>query len=104
MIKAFEPSFNMRSLLDLDSFKGDFARKFLSCFDAITGIKTSDMDCRCAYLSDTLERDAVAATLKLIHRPEVFLMRKRVGQMRISSAVIAQILELDKLCLRRPCP
>jgi hypothetical protein len=100
MSKSFEPSFNRGRLLDPDSFKGDFARKFLSCFDKITGIETSDIDCRCACSSDALERDAVAARLKVIHRPGVFLMCERAGQMKISFAVIARMLELEKLCSR----
>lgn len=104
MIKSFEPFFDMGRLLDLSSFKGDFARKFLSCFDEITCIEASDIDCRCAYSSDILERDAVAARLKVIHRPEVLLMCERVGQMKISFAVITQMLALEKLCLRWTCP
>lgn len=100
MIKSFELFFNKGSLFDSDSFKGDSARNFLSYFDEITRIETSDIDCRCAYSSYALERDAVAARLKVINRPGVFLMSERVGQMKISFAVIAQLLELEQLCLR----
>ncbi|WP_442496800.1 hypothetical protein [Methylobacter sp. sgz302048] len=100
MIKSFEGFFNMGRLLDSASFKDDFTRKLLSYFDEITCIKTSDIDCRCAYSSDTLERAAIAARLKVIHRLGFFLMCERVGQTRISFAAIVQMLELEKRCLR----
>jgi hypothetical protein len=72
MIKSFEGFFNMGRLLDSASFKDDFTRKLLSYFDEITCIETSDIDCRCACSSDTLERVAIAARLKVTHRLGVF--------------------------------
>ncbi|WAK00570.1 hypothetical protein [Methylobacter sp. YRD-M1] len=100
MIKSFEGFFNMGRLLDSASFKDGFTRKLLSYFDEITCIETSDIDCRSAYSSDTLERAAVAVRLKVIHRLGGVLMCERVGQTRISFAAIVQMLELEKFCLR----
>lgn len=72
MSKSFEPLFNLGRRFD----SGSFAREFLSYFDEITVIGTSDIDCRCACSSDILARAAVAARLKASHSPGVFLMWK----------------------------
>jgi len=42
MIRSFEPMLNKGSLLELGSFKGDFSRRFLPCFDDITSVEASD--------------------------------------------------------------
>lgn len=41
MIKSFEPFFNQGNMLELGSFKGDFTRRFLPYFDAITCVEAS---------------------------------------------------------------
>lgn len=41
MIRSFEPFFRPGSLLELGSFKGDFTRRFLECFDDVTCVEAS---------------------------------------------------------------
>ena len=41
MIRAFEPFFRNGSLLELGSFKGDFTRRFLECFNDVTCVEAS---------------------------------------------------------------
>ncbi len=41
MIKSFEPFFKKGSMLELGSFKGDFTRRLLSCFDDVTCVEAS---------------------------------------------------------------
>ncbi len=41
MIRSFEPFFNKGNLLELGSFKGDFTKRFLSCFDDVTCVEAS---------------------------------------------------------------
>ena len=43
MIRSFGPFFNKGSLLELGSFKGDFTRRFLTCFDDVTCVEASDV-------------------------------------------------------------
>lgn len=43
MLKSFRPFFNKGSLLELGSFKGDFTKKFLSCFDDVTCVEASSV-------------------------------------------------------------
>jgi hypothetical protein len=43
MITSFEPFFNKGSLLELDSFNGDFSRRFLPYFGDVTCIEASDV-------------------------------------------------------------
>ena len=42
MIKAFKPFIQGRDLLELGSYKGDFTKKVLSLFEAITCVEASD--------------------------------------------------------------
>jgi ribosomal protein S18 acetylase RimI-like enzyme/2-polyprenyl-3-methyl-5-hydroxy-6-metoxy-1,4-benzoquinol methylase len=41
MIRSFKPFFRPGNLLELGSFKGDFTRRFLDCFDDVTCVEAS---------------------------------------------------------------
>ncbi len=41
MLASFEPFFNKGSLLELGSFKGDFTRRFVECFQDVTCVEAS---------------------------------------------------------------
>jgi 2-polyprenyl-3-methyl-5-hydroxy-6-metoxy-1,4-benzoquinol methylase len=43
MMRSFAPFFRQGSLLELGSFKGDFTRRLLSCFDDVTCVEASDV-------------------------------------------------------------
>lgn len=42
MVKAFRPFFRQGSLLELGSYKGDFTKRLLDCFDDVTCVEASD--------------------------------------------------------------
>lgn len=96
MIKAFEPFFNMGSLLELGSFKGAFTRRLLSYFDDVTCVEASDVAIEEArnklggnvtFVNSLLEKatlpkryDNIAMIHTLEHLDDPVLVLKRINE------------------------
>ena len=95
MIRSFEPFFRMGSLLELGSFKGDFTKKFLPCFDDITCVEASDVAIeeakkklgdRVTFVNSLFEKavlpkryDNIVLTHVLEHLDDPILVLKRIN-------------------------
>ncbi|UZN52097.1 class I SAM-dependent methyltransferase [Cupriavidus cauae] len=82
MIRAFQPFFRPGRLLELGSFRGDFTRRFLDCFDDITCVEASNV-----AIDDA--RRKLDGSVKLVHG----LMETVALPARYDNIVMTHVLE-----------
>jgi 2-polyprenyl-3-methyl-5-hydroxy-6-metoxy-1,4-benzoquinol methylase len=96
MIRSFKPFFRSGSLLELGSYKGDFTRRFLDCFDDITCVEASGeaiieakrkLNGRATYIHSLFEAavlprryDNIVLTHVLEHIDDPVLVLKRINE------------------------
>lgn len=82
MIRSFRPFFRPGSLLELGSFKGEFTRRFLDCFDDVTCVEAAG--------------DAIAAAKKILGTRPAYvhsLFETAVLPKRYDNIVLTHVLE-----------